>query len=384
MRHSLKNQFLIHGYSPPFRQERNSNGGGVMIYVREDIPCKMLSKHDTPDDCEGIFLELNLRKVKWFLFGGYNPHKDNISNFVCQLGPIVDTFLSTYDNLLLLGDFNSETSEFITKEFCEMYNLKNIIKDPTCYKNPSNPSSIYVMLTNRPRSFLNSNTIESELPDHHKLTISVLKSFFQKQAPVNTLFSEENVISNKITLLEGGKVITADAEVAETMNSFFLTSLKNYIFRASQLTTLFMIRKLMNPIYNIIVKFRNHPSIFKIKEVLPKDIVFYFTASSETNILDKINSLNTKKPTTLNNITANFLVATSDIISPFITKLDNETKSNSEFPDPLKMADIRPIHKKDETTLKENYRPVSILPSISKIFERDMYEQIVLYFENFL
>ena len=48
------------------------------------------------------------------------------------------------------------------------------------------------------------------------------------------------------------------------------------------------------------------------------------------------------------------------------------------------MADITPIHKKDETTLKENYRPVSILPSISKIFERDMYEQIPLYFENLL
>ena len=124
-----KNQFLIDGYSLPFRQDRNSNGGGVMIYVREDIPCKMLSKHNTPDDFEGIFLELNLRKVKWFLFGGYNPHKDNISNFVRHLGPFVDTFLSTYDNLLLLGDFNSETSEVIMKEFCEMYNLKNLIKD---------------------------------------------------------------------------------------------------------------------------------------------------------------------------------------------------------------------------------------------------------------
>ena len=90
-----KNQFLIHGYAPPFRHERNSNGGAVVIYTREDIPCKLLSKHDTPDDFEGIFLELNLWKVKWFLFGGYNQHKDNISNFVRQLGPIVDTFLST-------------------------------------------------------------------------------------------------------------------------------------------------------------------------------------------------------------------------------------------------------------------------------------------------
>ena len=64
--------------------------------------------------------------------------------------------------------------------------------------------------------------------------------------------------------------------------------------------------------------------------------VFHFTAASETNILDKINSFNTKKPSTLNNIPAKFLIATSDIISPFIAKLDDEVKSNSEFPDSLK------------------------------------------------
>ena len=167
------------------------------------------------------------------------------------------------------------------------------------------------------------------------------------------------------------------------MNSFFSNVTKKLDIQGFS-TNDFIYDPEINPIDNIIVKFRNDPSIFKIKEVLPKSSVFHFTASSETNILDKINSLNTKKPTTLNNIPANFLVATSDIISPFIAKLDNEDKSNSEFPDPLKMADIRPIHKKDETTLKENYRPVSILPSISKIFKRDIYEQILLYFENSL
>ena len=39
------------------------------------------------------------------------------------------------------------------------------------------------------------------------------------------------------------------------------------------------------------------------------------------------------------------------------------------FPDSLKFADITPVHKQDETTNKENYRPVSVLPLISKIFE---------------
>ena len=369
------------------------------------------------------------------------------------------------------------------------------------------------MLTNRPRSFFNSTTIESGLSDHHKLTISVLKSFFQKQAPISIkyrdykkfdlmkfrmelieslsnfkegvisyqifenlfiellnkhvplkekfirannspfmnktlskafmtrsrlrnkflknpisaneltykrfrnfctrlvrkekkafysnldpklltdnkkfwktvqpLFSEKYFISKKITLLEGDKVITVDTEVAETMNSFF-SNVTNKLDIQGFATNDFIHDPESNPIDNIIEKFRNHPSIFKIKEILPMGSVFHFTASSETDILDKINSLNIKKPTNSNNIPAKFLVATSDIISPFIAKLDNEAKSNSEFPDPLKMADITPIHKKDETTLKENYRPVSILPSISKIFERDMYEQISLYFENLL
>ena len=58
-----KSQFLIEGYSPTFWQDRNLNGGGVMIYIREDIPCKVLYKHNAPDNFEGIFLELKLREI---------------------------------------------------------------------------------------------------------------------------------------------------------------------------------------------------------------------------------------------------------------------------------------------------------------------------------
>ena len=47
--------------------DRNRKVGGVMIYVREDIPSKLLIKHVLPSDIECIFLELNFRKCKWFL-----------------------------------------------------------------------------------------------------------------------------------------------------------------------------------------------------------------------------------------------------------------------------------------------------------------------------
>ena len=69
------------------------------------------------------------------------------------------------------------------EEFCALYNLKNLIKTPTCFKNPRNPSSIDVILTNCFRSFQTSVTIETGISDHHKMTITVLRSFFQKQSP---------------------------------------------------------------------------------------------------------------------------------------------------------------------------------------------------------
>ena len=70
------------------------------------------------------------------------------------------------------------------KDFCcKLYNLKNLIKKPTCSKNPENPKTIDLMLTNRPRSFCNSDTLETGLSDFKKLTVTVLKTFFIKQSP---------------------------------------------------------------------------------------------------------------------------------------------------------------------------------------------------------
>ena len=58
------NQFAMQGYSKPYRFHRNRNGSGVFIYVREDIPSRELKIHNTPEDIESIFIEVNLIKTK--------------------------------------------------------------------------------------------------------------------------------------------------------------------------------------------------------------------------------------------------------------------------------------------------------------------------------
>ena len=61
----------------PYRLNRNRNGGGVIIYIREHIPSKILEKHKLHHDIEDIFIELNFRKAKWLFFGAYHPPSQN-------------------------------------------------------------------------------------------------------------------------------------------------------------------------------------------------------------------------------------------------------------------------------------------------------------------
>ena len=55
-------QFLLNGFSTPFRQDRTANGGGILLYIREDIPATFLSL--VSDSVEGFFVEINLKNTK--------------------------------------------------------------------------------------------------------------------------------------------------------------------------------------------------------------------------------------------------------------------------------------------------------------------------------
>ena len=71
-------------------------------------------------------------------------------------------------------------SEIEIYEFCSLYNLKNLVHDPTCYKNYINPTCIDLMLTNWMTYFQNTRTIETGLSDFHKMTVTVMKTSFKE------------------------------------------------------------------------------------------------------------------------------------------------------------------------------------------------------------
>ena len=127
-------QFHIEGFCLPYRLERNKHGGGVLVYIRGDIPSKILKKTFLLDDIEGIFIELNLRKYKWLLCATYHLPNKKDNYFFNHLGKAIDIYHQTYDKYLLIDDFSAEDTEPCLSQFLFEYDGKNIVSEKTCLK----------------------------------------------------------------------------------------------------------------------------------------------------------------------------------------------------------------------------------------------------------
>ena len=99
-------QFYYEGYSAPHRRDRSMGAGGLLMYVNDDIPSRMLKEHYSPDNIEIICVEINLRKQKWVIIGIYRPPNMNLAYFLDNLGRITDFYSQKYDIIVILGDFN--------------------------------------------------------------------------------------------------------------------------------------------------------------------------------------------------------------------------------------------------------------------------------------
>ena len=132
---------------------------------------------------EDFYIEINLRKKKWLLCGTYNPHRNNIGNHLDSLSKNLALYSSAYDNYIFIGDFNIKADSKEMSSFCDTFDLISLIKEPTCYKNPDNPSCIDLILTNKPLSFQNSCVVKTGLSDFHRMILTVTKMTFQKLKP---------------------------------------------------------------------------------------------------------------------------------------------------------------------------------------------------------
>ena len=92
--------FLMDGFSIPYRLDRDSMVGGMLLYVREDIPSNLLSIETKP--IGGFYIELNLRNDKWLMNCSYKPHKNMMGNHLPALSENLDLHTSTNEKFVFM------------------------------------------------------------------------------------------------------------------------------------------------------------------------------------------------------------------------------------------------------------------------------------------
>ena len=170
--------------------------------------------------------------------------------------------------------------------------------------------------------------------------------------------------------------------VIEILNAFFSSAISNLnIPEYSGINIL--AERISHPTLKAILKYKNHPSIVAINN-LKKNFNFYFSVVSEEDFLKEIKKLNPRKSTQSTDIPIKLLKENADIFASYLCDFFNQSIENFEFPSILKNANITPVFKKGYRGSKENYRPVSILPVISKIFEKLLCKQITIFMDPLL
>ena len=115
----------------------------------------------------------------------------------------------------------------------------------------------------------------------------------------------------------------------------------------------------------------NNPNTFFLDPITINEV--------EKNIVE----LDPNKKTSIHGIPIKFIKMSSSIISPILKELFNQCIYQGTFPDILKIAEIVPIFKSGFTELYSNYRPISLSPSVSKLFEKCIYNKIYNFFDKF-
>ena len=206
------------------------------------------------------------------------------------------------------------------------------------------------------------------------------KTFWRKVKP---FLSNKSIENEKIILVEKKEIIKNDSSVANVLNNFFSNIVKT--LRISDYMHIHALGEVVNdpPTLKAIMKYGNHPSVLTILDKYENSSIFTFSHVTKEVVLKEIDSLDTTKLPQDTDTPTKIIKQNLDTFASFICKSFSNMIDSSTFPAALKLAYIKPVFKKGSKNSKENYRPVSILPNISKIYKRCMYKQISGYFGNF-
>ena len=170
--------------------------------------------------------------------------------------------------------------------------------------------------------------------------------------------------------VENNEIVREEEIIANIMNSYLTNITIHLKLKPTKTDPKANLKSIINT-------FQNHESVQRIKLAnFHSKSNLKFNSVSELDVKKEILNLSSKKATRKGGIPAKILKNSINAYFSELTILINNCVKKGVFPNDLKLADITPTLKKEDSLNKENYRPVSIPPHLSKMFERVLYTQI--------
>ena len=207
------------------------------------------------------------------------------------------------------------------------------------------------------------------------------KTFWQTVKP---FLSKKLKSREKINLVEQEELVSSEYDVAQRFNQLFSNTVKNLDIPKHVVEDTLYLNLKNHPTLKAVLKFRDHPSIITIKRFRYQAVPFHFSHIDKNTVLKIIRSLSNSKASQEIDFPVRVVKENAEYFAKFICCQFNESINSSKFPLSFKLANITPVFKNESRNHKNNYRPVSILPLISKVFEKIMKKQLSTYFEEIL
>ena len=160
----------------------------------------------------------------------------------------------------------------------------------------------------------------------------------------------------------GNQQITDSANIAEAFNEHFSTIGSKLIDA--------IVSNNVSPAKSFVEYLPTTNSVFSIETAYPQQV------------LELMLKLSNKKATGLDGVSSKLIKISAPVIVSFITKIFNSSISTGVFPDELKLAPVTPVHKNGSPSDVNNYRSISIIPIIAKLFEKIIYDQYYKYLSD--
>ena len=127
-------QIFIEGYNKPIRLDVSGRSGRLIVFMKSHLQTRQFAKLNIPVNIQIIIFELNLRKEKWLLISVYKPPAQDAAYFLNCLSLIIYFYSIGYEKQVIIGNFNLVSDSKSMREFVDLYNLINLIKTTTCFK----------------------------------------------------------------------------------------------------------------------------------------------------------------------------------------------------------------------------------------------------------